>query len=182
MRKWGGTDPPEEAYGRVTDAGRFAPLHPLGHAVLDDLEHRFAVRREDFTEPDPSGTGTAPAVRLVPADPAAAALTIGFTAFPGLTVLIGVTDRFTLPMCGCDACDETVSDCADQLRERLTALTAGTHGERLVRADGAWWHERWYQAKYGESTSGTRLEGSSLAEVRAAIPTGDRTWSPWPHR
>jgi hypothetical protein len=40
--RWDGT-PPEEAYGRVTDPGRYARLHEVGRDLLDGLESRFVL-------------------------------------------------------------------------------------------------------------------------------------------
>ncbi len=59
-------------------------------------------------------------MRLVPANPAAAPLTLIFTAFPGPEVRMGRGDWMHLPGCGCDACDETVEECAQQLRDQAT--------------------------------------------------------------
>ncbi|WP_229075373.1 DUF6226 family protein [Actinoplanes sp. DH11] len=36
-------DPPEEAYGRVTDPERFRVLHDTAHRVLDELVERYEV-------------------------------------------------------------------------------------------------------------------------------------------
>lgn len=95
-------------YGRVTDPGRFAELHAVGRDLLDELESRFVVIREISSEHDRYGAELAPAVRLVPADPAASPLTIAFDGFPGLIVPTGHEDWMHLPVCGCDAFGETV--------------------------------------------------------------------------
>lgn len=36
-------DPPAEAYGRVTNPERFAPLIPAAEDLITNLEHRFEV-------------------------------------------------------------------------------------------------------------------------------------------
>ena len=174
MSRWGEAGPPPEAYERVTDADRFAPLHVHARELLADLERRFVVRR---TEPaDPAG----PAVRLTPADPAAAALTVVFTSFPGLWVRYGLVELLPLPMCGRDACDEAVPDCMDVLLSRVDAITAGTHGSRLIR-DGGWWHESWYLASTGEAgSSRTLVAAAELASLRERIPKGELIFAPWP--
>lgn len=180
----GGTEvlPPEEAYGRVTDPGRFAGLHAVGRDLLDELESRFAVTRETFSEPDRHGAELALAVRLVPANPAAAPLTLIFTGFPGLEVRMGRGDWMPLPGCGCDACDETVEECTEQLRDQVDALIAGTFGERLIREHG-WWHERWYRSAEGAAGSSRgRVDRDQLAALRAAMPDGELHWEPWPER
>lgn len=203
MSRWGEAGPPDEAYSRVTDPTRFAPLHALGTALLDELAARYLVTRDESTEPDPHSPGaTAQAVQLTPADPEAAALTVVTTAFPGIIVRFG-GQTLSLPECGCDACDETVPDLAELLDRHVDALVAGTFGDRLVHEvsrsfpesyrdsdgmgaavhKGEWWHEQWYRASDGTGgSSRTLLSGSELTDLRQAIPTGERTWHPWPKR
>ena len=179
--RWDGA-PPEEAYGRVTDPGRYAGLHAVGRDLLDELESRFAVTRETFTESARHGAERAPAVRLIPANPAAAPLTLIFTAFPGLEVRMGSDVWMHLPVCGCDACDETVEESAEQLRDQVEALIAGTFGERLIRKRG-WWHERWYRTAHGAAGgSRVRVDREQLVALRAAMPDGELRWEPWPER
>jgi hypothetical protein len=179
--RWGREGPPEEAYGRVADSGRYRTLHAVGWELLDELERRYAVTRATSTEPDVHGSDPAPVVRLVPADPAAAALTMVFGAYPGLLIRMGCNSGGHLPVCGCDACDETVEQCTDQLRHLLAALTAGTFGERLVR-DHGWWHERWYQTPSGRSSGRTRIDGQQRRALKGTLPRGELRWAPWPER
>jgi hypothetical protein len=203
MSRWGEAGPPDEAYSRVTDPARFAPLPALGTALLDDLEARYRVARNSWTEPDPHSPGaTATAVQLTPEDPGAAPLTVVTTSFPGIIVRFG-GQELPLPECGCDACDETVPELSELLDRHIDAVVAGTFGERLVHevgrafprryrdSDGIgapvhkaqWWHERWYRASDGTGgSSRTVLDEDQLAELRSALPTGERTWRPWPPR
>ncbi|MGI8692687.1 MAG: DUF6226 family protein [Geodermatophilaceae bacterium] len=175
-------DPPDEAYGRVTDPGRYAPLHAAAHELLAQLERRFNVTRETFNEPDQHGVGPAVGVRLIPADASAGRLAIVFDAFPGLIVRMGSGDWMHEPVCGCDACAETVEECTGRLRVQLDALVAGSFGERLVLAAG-WWHESWYLDERGEMATGRSLvDGSRLAELQAAMPEGELAYSAWPAR
>jgi len=179
MSSWGEAGPPDEAYGRVTDAARFAPLHDIARDVLDDLARRYRVSREEFTDDDGNGDLPAPGILLTPTDPAAAPLAVVFTAFPGLIGRMGAGCGFILPMCGCDACDETVDDCAERLHARLDALVAGTFGARLV-SSGGWWHEAWYRTSDGASESGRVLvAGDELASLRSVMPTGELRYAPW---
>ncbi|WP_091678414.1 DUF6226 family protein [Amycolatopsis marina] len=179
---WGPEGPPEEAYSRVTDPGRYAPLHAAARELLDELIERYTVVGETFEEADPHGSEPAPGIRLAPADPAASPLAVVFTSFPGLVVQLGRTETLALPRCGCDACDETVEDCVELLRERVGALTAGTFGERLVR-DGGWWHEYWYRTPNGGGGSSRgRIDRKELRALRATAPGGEQRWAPWPRR
>ncbi len=203
MSRWGEAGPPDEAYSRVTDPTRFAPLHALGTALLDDLEARFQVSRSVSSEPDPhSPDEVAPAVTLTPSSPGAAPLTVVTTAFPGLIMRFGGV-VVTLPECGCDACDETIPDLTELLNRHVAALVAGTFGDRLIHEvsrsfpmsyrdsdgpgaavhKGQWWHEQWYEAPDGTAgSSRSALEKPQLSALRKALPSGERTWHPWPSR
>jgi hypothetical protein len=180
--RWGADGPPEEAYGRVTDPSRYAELHVLGRELLDDLERCYEVGRESNVVADPHGTTTARLVRLVPVDPRSSPLGIAFGGFPGLTVHSGRADELHLPVCGCDACDETVAECAERLHERVEAIIAGTFGEALVHADGGWWHEQWSKTARSESRGRSRLDREQLSALRVALDGGSRSWLPWHKR
>lgn len=180
--RWGASGPPEEAYGRVTDPSRYAELHVIGHDLLDDLERRYDVTRATSVVADRHSTTAAPVVRLVPVDPRSSTLGIGFDAFPGLTVYSGRAGEFHLPACGCDACDETVAECAERLQEHVEAIIAGTFGEALVHADGAWWHEHWSTTAHSESRGRSRLDREHLSALRVALDGGSRGWQPWQER
>ena len=86
-------DPPEEAYGRVTDAERFRPLHSATLQLMGRLEADFDVERVEgygLDEELESRVGLARAsVRLSPADPESAPITVVFSDFPGLRVRFG---------------------------------------------------------------------------------------------
>lgn len=194
--RWGDGPPPEEAYSRLTDPQRFAPLHDAARTLLDDLAARPGVVRTSGSATDPlPGAPPAAVVTLTPPAPAVA-LEIVFTAFPGLLVRIGGLDVLRLPCCGCDACDEDAPELLDELHVRVDALVAGASGERLVRhrhrfpgagyqGDAAgpviddrdgWFHETWYPG----GSSGTGVEGAALDAVRARLRDGERNWDRWP--
>ncbi len=176
--RWGREGPPEEAYGRVTDPGRYAALHEVGWDLLDELERRYAVTRATSTEPDVHSSDPAPVVLLVPTDPAAAPLTIVFDAYPGLLIRMGRNSGGHLPVCGCD---ETVEECTERLRDFLEALTAGTFGERLVRDQG-WSHEHRYQTPGRRSSGRTPINRQQRRALQEARPGGELRWMPWPER
>ena len=184
MSRWGVDGPPADAYARVTDPGRFAALHGIARRVLDRLETRYDVTRQSFTETDRHASAPAPAIRLVPADPAAAPLSIVFNAFPGLLVRCGQQHGYGIPVphCGCDSCDESVVDCREELARLIDTTTAGTFGERLVYADGGWWLEVWHGTPTSTGGGRTRLDGKQLGVLRKAIPDGELGWAPWPER
>lgn len=181
VNRWGSDGPPQEAYGRVTNAERYRGLHLIGRALLDDLERRFDVTREVRAEADRHGASPAPVVRLVPADSAASPLTIVFDDFPGLLVRMGHNCDTGLPACGCDACDETVERCEEQLRAYADVCVAGNFGERIVHADG-WWHERWYGSPVGASWNRTPLDLPQRDALRQTFAGDETRWAPWPQR
>lgn len=178
---WGSQGPPPEAYGRVTDAQRYRELHTVAHSLLNDLQQRFDVTRELSTESDRHSPEPAPVVRLVPADPAASALTIVFDAFPGVLVRMGHDGGTHQPVCGCDACDEPVQRCAEQLRGYVEVCVTGAFGERLVH-DDTWWHERWYEFPTGVSWDRAPLDVPQRDALREAFAGDEMRWAPWPQR
>ena len=121
--RWGDEGPPEEAYGRVTDPERFAPLHDAALEMIGRLEADFDVQRVEgygLDEELESKRGLArPSVRLSPADPEAAPITVVFTDFPGLFVRFGRWKEELFPVCGCDACDETAESGIESLIEKV---------------------------------------------------------------
>ena len=177
--RWGWEGPPPEAYGRVTNPERFRPLHAAGRSLLATLEDQFVVARSSISASPEHPDATA--VKLTPVDPAAAPLTMSFTAFPGLKIRIGTTVSMALPTCGCDACDEDVEECLQHLTPWITALTTGSITERLSRrGPRSWWHE--VSTGSQGSTSGTLVEGQHSKQLRKALPTGEQHWTPWPAR
>src|SRR5262245_7898543 len=110
---WGREGPPPEVYSRVTRADRFEPLHRFALELLDQLEKKFDVQRDEGQVFDPAveRVGYArPSIRLTPADPAAATIAIAFTTSPGLRVRCGKWLLDSFPSCGCDACAEELDD------------------------------------------------------------------------
>jgi hypothetical protein len=63
--RWGREGSPEDAYGWVTDSGRYATLPAVGWELLNELERRYAVTRATSTQPEVHGSDPAPVVRLV---------------------------------------------------------------------------------------------------------------------
>ncbi|HJP80460.1 MAG TPA: DUF6226 family protein [Pseudonocardiaceae bacterium] len=175
---------PEGAYRRVTNPDRFGPLHEIARRHLGQLEARYDVVRQTFTEADPHGSAPAAGVRLVPRDAAAAPLAVVFDAFPGVLVRCGRQDAdgVHLPRCGCDACAESVVDCAEEFAGLIDATISGSFGERLIQDDGAWWHEEWYRTPTWSGGGRSRLETDQLAVLRKAVPAGGSAWAPWTER
>ncbi len=179
--KWASQGPPQEAYGRLTNPERYRVLHNIARALLDDMERRFDVTHEVSSEADQYSAASGRVVRLVPADMAASPLTVVFDDFPGLLVRMGDDCIAGLPACGCDACDETVERCAEQLHAYAEVCAAGDVGERIVHAHG-WWHERWYGFPVGVSWNRTPLDLPQRDALRQAFGGDEKRWEPWPQR
>lgn len=178
--RWGPAGPPEEAYSRVTDPQRYAPLHAIARDVLADLQRRFDVTAHASSELDPNGTTQAAVTTLEPSDPASSPLSVVFTAFPGLVVGFGRTQRAHIPVCGCDACDETVEECASSLREIVEAVATGSFGERIVNDSDGSWHETWRATDTGSQSGRTPVTVEEARLLRQELGSDDARWAPWP--
>lgn len=163
------------AYGRVTDAARYAVLHDAARELLDQLSRDYAV--EVVTGPtvdeDLAGrTPTETTVRLQPSTGAGAPLTVAFTAFPGLMVRFGTWHVEAYPACGCDACDEEPADLIERLRGQVGVIVREGFTERLT-------HGRRRSVLTMEAR-GSRSEAiMSRSEGRRLGNDEVRVWSPW---
>ena len=117
----------DEGIGQVTNAGRYAVLHTAADTLLADLETRYwTVRTEGLAvDPDLIGRGTLRVVRLAPVNPDGAPVTVDYTDFPGLGLRFGRWYITSLPICGCDYCDDDPDDLIDDLRFMVSAAVAG---------------------------------------------------------
>jgi hypothetical protein len=186
--RWGPDGPPPEAYSRVTDPDRFAPLHEFAGKLLGTLESAFHVERREGYDLDPDADPTdlaRPSVRLTPHLALAAPLQLTFTTFPGLLVRAGRWHHEPIPACGCDACDETADSAIEELCFLVEQIVAGRFREelRLSRLSGSAWLLREFGGRdVGASRSGkTRM---TRAGARQLLGTGPRKydWKPWPRR
>ena len=184
---WGIDGPPKEAYERVTEPERFAPLHEFGVALADRLEATFDVERVEAwgldTEVERKDAAR-PSIRLTPRNDGAAPITVSFSTFPSLSVRLGrwYTDFF--PSCGCDACDETAEYESERLEELVEAVTAGRFQESIeILPDGTAWEKRsfwgpgemWMRGK-------SRVWGSRARRMLAESGGRGFDWKPWAHR
>lgn len=184
-RRWGGS-PPADAYSRVSNLHRFAPLHTVALALIDwvqssldvTVEHAPNVAADLLLLP----TDVVRAVRVVPRDPAAAPLTFVLSGFPGVYLHAGALHNFHFPVCGCDACDDDVANLADELEWTVRTVVSGGYSERLDPGQGV--EYRLEEPGVGTS-SGHRLPeelpAGRLERARTALPPTGR-WSPWPER
>lgn len=120
-----GEDPPEELYSECAHPERFEPLVTTAHALLDHLERRYDVERTEEV------VGEQTNVTLTPTGPGAV-LTVIHPAgtLPSVEVRAGARSVGNWPVCGCDACDDSVPDLLDQLETAVFAIAEGTDGQR----------------------------------------------------
>jgi hypothetical protein len=127
--RWAGL-PPDDAYSRVSNLERFAPLQTVANALI---EHLRAAYRADiaplatpFTTP-----ATTKLIAVTPEHTDAAPLVFRFTDFPGVLLRAGVRCSAAFPACGCDACDEAWEEAADDMERLVFAVTDGRFSERI---------------------------------------------------
>ena len=183
--------PLPEAYSRVTNPERFLPLHTAVLETFGRLERIFEVERIEGNGLDGElarGVDLVRSdVRLVPADPDAAPITVVFTAFPGLYTRFGRWYTEPFPSCGCDACNESAESEIERLNERVDDVTAGRFRETIKAPLISFIAPGWQKAEFwspGErrSRSGSRLDGSSARKMSGGRRRLDLNWKPWPRR
>lgn len=177
-------DPPEDAYGRVTNPQRFAPLIPAANDLISELERRFdvTVTRGPAT-PWKSDIKALESVWITPVRPDQAPLTVTFTSFPGLSLHAGAWQDIALPACGCDACDEGAEEELRNLAKYSEALTSGELCERIIGRIQPVLTYSWKGKTLGRSGTGT-LSRSRAAKLRAQKiqPPDDGQWRAWTRR
>jgi hypothetical protein len=92
-------------------------------------------------------------------------------------VSFGRTKREPIPEYGYDACDETVEDCARLLRDVVSAVTAGSFGERIVYNHDGIWHETWRSTKIGSRSSRSRVTAEQARALREEPGSDDARWA-----
>jgi hypothetical protein len=181
--RWGLEGPPPEAYSRVTNPERFAPLHPFALSHLQRLQEQFAVDRVEDYEPVRGLTQADLAratVKLIPSDSRAAPIVVAFTKFPSLLLRCGLLVELGFPSCGCDACDATAEGEQEQLKLVMDAVVKGRFRES-IRVP--LWGEA--QVNWEFQSNGNRMGGGeriSRSRARAVVTWRNRSidWASWP--
>ena len=184
--RWGPEGPPPEAYSRVTNPERFAPLHGFALELLDRLETDFDVERTEAYGLDPEveiAELARPSIRLVPRHDDAAPIFVAFSTFPGLRVKVGRWYTTGFPSCGCDACDETADDEAERLASIVDDVTAGRFHEAIrLPLLGKAWHETEFWSAHGSHSSKGRLDRARARQMLAGSDLSAFEWRPWTHK
>jgi hypothetical protein len=168
--------PPDDAYGRVTDAERYGALQSSADALVDSLSRRFVLEVVRTPELDPSLWRDYRLTRVARLEPAGggAPITIGWTDFPGLAVWFGNWTEERYPQCGCDACDEDVDDLRDLLARQVESVTSGVFAETLERSG-------WRSWAFIDS-SGRTLDTRRRSRPFSNTTRGESAWRPWVRR
>ncbi|CAI3794137.1 DUF6226 family protein [Pseudarthrobacter sp. MM222] len=187
-RQWEEDGPDPDSYSVDSHPERFAGLHDVARALIG---HLTAVYDVDV-QTDPAHArellmerqDVRQAVKVTPRRPGAAALTFVLTGYPGVVVHAGVLHDFPFPVCGCDACDETVETTADRLERLVLSVAAGGYSERYPVGRKRWseYALTAFDGSGSESGQGepapTSVARLHDAEIRLREAPGG--WSPWP--
>lgn len=115
-----------------------------------------------------------------PRTPGASPLAFTYADSPGLLIYTGHQRRGAhIPVCACDACDETLKTCLDQLPELLEPVVAGTFGESVVIEDGRWYHQVWRTWSAGRGSGAGPVDDEEADALLKLMPEGEATWQPW---
>jgi hypothetical protein len=132
-----GDEPLVEAYSRDSHPERFAPFVAAVGALMAQVTSAFDVT---VTHDVPLDATIVPriagarATRYTPFDAAASPLTIVTTTYPGIVILAGALVLEPVPVCGCDACDETAASGYAAAERLILAVINGGLTEWTGRA------------------------------------------------
>lgn len=191
--RWGGGSPPENTYSVTTHPQRFAPLEKIADALIEWLVGEFDAEAVDSLEVASDvvtplvrdgKSEIARAVRVTPAEPSAARITVIYTLFPGIVVHAGLLHDFLFPVCGCDACDEPWDGTADDLEWTLRTIVGGGYSETYDPERSLAVGFALSEDGVGGRSGSTGHSDIPVGRLDAAIPalTGGRQWSAWPER
>ncbi len=182
--RWGGDGPPAGSYSVISHAERFRPLHEVADAVVNHLIENYQVHVKDdpsvvadlrmHIEPPTRG------VRLTPADPDAAALTVIWTNVPGVVVHAGLVHDFPIPVCGCDACDDDLPELADHLETLAFGVAAGGYREWYTDKEFGYFARGPSGGSSGVALDVADLEPGLRRAFRRRLDRLPEGWRPWP--
>lgn len=181
---WSGDGPPKEAYSRVTEPERFAPLHDWALETVARLQSHYEVTRVDGAGLDHKlerSQISGPTIKLTPLQDSGAPIIIVFTDFPGLAVRVGrwVTDYF--PSCGCDACDEMPEGAFEEFTELLDCVvTAGFRESLRLPHWGDGWITREFRSPGYHRSGNSRISRAGALDLLNGKDEIVLWWTPWP--
>jgi hypothetical protein len=172
-------------YGHATNTERFAGLHHAASEILKQLESGFDVDLTEGYDLDAALEKPCelarPTILVEPRDIAAAPAVFVFTTFPGLLVRLGKWYTTAFPVCGCDACAETLSGEVERLQSRLDDVIAGRFRETIRVADlGAISVESEFWSMKSRSTERSWAKLDIMPEILEIGKERDYWWRAWP--
>lgn len=192
--RWDQGAPPDSTYSLTRHPERFEPLIGVARALVAFLERTYAVDvvtveglPEDAPEPlrryEHGQVRVVRTTTLTPRHELCAPLVIAETTFPTVVVVAGAGGLERAPQCGCDACDEDIEACAEELEQLVFAVANGRYQEVYSWAEGI---QRSYAGDWGGRSSTTPRHAASKEEIEAVRVSqrerhGER-WLPWPPR
>ena len=184
---WGREGPPDEAYSRVTELERFAPLPGWALEAVARLQTEYEVTLDEdgVTDADLERSPLSrPLMKLTPILDSSAPVTIAFTDFPGLGVRVGrwLTDWF--PSCGCDACDEMPEDEFKRFTEVLSDVVAGRFRESLYldRAGNGRSTMQLWSGEHRRRSGESYVPRDKAAQILYGETEIVLEWTPWQPR
>ena len=178
--RWGLGSPAEDSYSRTSNLDRFAALHTIADALIAWLVETYDAVAADDTA---SGALLYPQqkdiVRTVRVSAAGTApLLFTYTGFPGMLVHAGAFTGARIPICGCDACDESGKTVADEMERFVSAVVRGGLTERLTTPGNYWCH---IEYDNGTSTGEAELPHEPM-DFLPAPPVDGSAWPAWQKR
>lgn len=171
-----------DAYERVSDPERFAPLHEVAREHRDRLVATYDVQVTDApAEADRGEVRVVDSWRLIPAAPDASPLSFLLTSFPGLWLRFGTRTFEAFPACGCDACNEDVEDQLPGLASTIEAVVNGGFTESLERRGllRTPWEITETTTAGSRHRSESRIDGARRRDLCRCY---HHIYAPWPRR
>jgi len=109
-----------------------------------------------------------------------------FTDLPGIVLMAGALLVEPMPVCGCDACDDSAEHLVDDLEWKVLAMIEGGFREHVTRGPRA--HishtlERSDRSLSSEGRAGADTTPKELSAARARLaPLDGGRWKPWSQR
>lgn len=185
--RWEGS-PPEKSYAVASNLERYAPLHDIADALIAWLTETFDVAVVDdvVTANDllllPESVVRS--VRVAPADSCSAPITFVYSGLPGIFLHAGHLHDSHFPTCGCDACDESVDGCLDDLEWVVRTIVRGGFSETVTPGREPRTSYKLVEEGARESSGGSDAFSFAPDRTRAvaAAHPGVTEWRPWPPR
>jgi len=190
--RWGAGGAPERTYSLTRHPERFAPLVDIADALVAHLEATYDVdvhTTEGLPDDAPDGlrryehgqVRVARTITLMPRHRMSAPLVIAETTFPSVVIAMGAVGLESSPPCGCDACDESLEFCADELENLVFSVVHGRYQERYSWSEGI---QTSLAGEWGARSSTTPRSAAAKEDLEAVRQSqrerhGAR-WMPWP--